>query len=856
MNRFRSIRFFIFLISYSIISVIYSSCSPRVSQVKPEEKMVLQVRDINLVDHPDKTEVIIAGSGPIPYTTFRLTDPPRLIVDLARTSLGRFKEKIDARGGAVTDITPKEGERPNMVSRLEMVLTGLAESNVRRDGNNLIIEISKMAGKVEIAREERGLSEGEAAKTEIKGQEPPVIEEKVLPPARNVSKIDIEKSEKGIRVTVTGDGEMRPSTFIVGEKRLVFDIPNTVSRIKQTSIQVNHPILKRIRVGQHKDPEKVRIVLDLNKLIPYIIDKKGDQFIVFLGESIPTKVTIEEKPEAPPVEVKPAEAIPVAKPALSPAEGEEKPEIKKEEVPAEIPKVVPPPLVEKPELKVAETLPATREEKPEAMKETAPEASKPKEELPSKEITPSPPAKEEKVEEKPKEVAPPSPAKEEKVEEKPEEKIEKKEKKEIVSLPEATPPQPPMMEETAKKYKGRKVSLDFQDAEITSILRLLADISGKNLVMGEDVKGRISIKLSNVPWDQALDIVLKMNSLGKVEEENVIRIGTLGNIARQQEEEAKAKESMIRAEDLATRVINVNYAKAQDLSEAIKKNLSPRGDFTIDARTNAIIIKDIEKNIDKINALVKILDTPTPQVMIEAKVVQAIPEFTKDLGVQWGADFKNISGNNSIGISAGPGTGPTFGTPTTGFGVNLPSGGTNPATLGFTFGRLTNSPINLDLRLSAAESRGMTKTISSPKIATLDNQEAKIEQGESIPFATTSLQGTQTTFVDANLTLSVTPHITTDGSIIMKVKVSKNAPGKLTVSAGPSIEKREATTNVLVKDGDTVVIGGIYESTTRESSDRIPFLSNIPLLGWLFKREHNEGKTTELLVFLTPRIIK
>lgn len=855
MNRFRSIRFFIFLISYSIISVIYLSCSPKVSQVKPEEKTVLEVGNIDLADHPDKTEIIIAGSGPIPYTTFRLTDPPRLIMDLAETSLGKFKEKVDVKGGAVISITPKEGERPNMVSRLEMALTGLAESNVRRDGNNLVIEISKEAGKVEIAREEKGLSE--AAKTEIKGQEPPVIEEKVLPPARNISKIDIEKSEKGIKVTVTGDGEMRPSTFIVGEKRLVFDIPNTISRMKQTSIQVNHPILKRIRVGQHKDPEKVRIVLDLNKLAPYIIDKKGDQFIVFIGESIPTKVTIEEKPEAPPAEVKPTEAIPIAK--------EEKPEIKKEEIPVEVPKVIPPPVEERPEEKVAEVvsptkegkpeiveappvetkptekIPVAKEEKPKIPKEAPPGALKPKEELPPKEIISPPP------------VTPPSPAKEEKVEEKPEEEIEKKE---IVSRPEAAPPPPPMMEEAAKKYKGRKVSLDFQDAEITSILRLLADISGKNLVMGEDVKGKMSIKLSNVPWDQALDIVLKMNSLGKIEEENVIRIGTLGSIARQQEEEAKAKESMIKAEDLGTRVINVNFAKAQDLSETLKKNLSPRGDLTIDARTNSLIVKDIEKNILKINELVKILDTPTPQVMIEARIVQAKPEFTRALGIQWGTDVKAISGNNLIGISAGPGiNSATFGSPVTGFGVNLPAAAPT-GTLGFTFGRLTDIPINLDLRLSAAESTGMTKIISSPKIVTLDNQEAKIEQGESIPFATTSLQGTQTTFVDANLTLSVTPHITTDGSIIMKVKVSKNAPGRLTVSAGPSIEKREATTNVLVKNGNTVVIGGIYESTKVESKDRVPFLADIPIVGWFFKREDNRETTTELLVFMTPKIIK
>ncbi|MEK6576480.1 MAG: type IV pilus secretin PilQ, partial [Nitrospirota bacterium] len=720
MNRFRSCSFFISIVLVSMVSIIYSSCSPRVSQVKTEEIAVLEVNDVRLADDPDKTEVIVTGSGHIPYTTFRLTDPPRLILDLAGTSLGSFKEKIEVKGGEVVSIIPKEGVKPNMVSRLEIVLTGLAESNVRRDKDSLIVEILKTPARAEEAREGGGIPE--EAKAEIKGLEPQMAEEKVLPPARNISKIDIDKSEKGIKVTVTGDGEMKPNTFIVGERRLVFDIPDTMSQVKPTTIQVDHPILKRIRIGQHKDPEKVRIVFDLNKLTPYIIDKKGDQFIVFLGESIPTKVTIEERPEearkeapkvaeAPLPETKHAEMIPVAKEEV-PAPLEPK-----KEATAEIPKVISPP-TEVSEDKVAEIIPVTKEEKPEipdakeekpkAIKEVFTEISKAQEETPKNEMAPPPLAKEERA----------------------------------VKIEEAI---------SAKRYKGRKISLDFQDAEITSILRLLADISGKNMVIAEDVKGKMTLKLLNVPWDQALDIVLKMNNLGKVEEESVIRIGTLGSLARQQEEEAKAKESMIKAEDLVTKVININYAKAQELSVTLNKNLSARGDITIDSRTNSMIVKDVEKNIIKISELAKILDTPTPQVMIEARIVQAKPDFVRELGVQWGADLQAITGSNAIGISAGP-TG-DFGSPTSTFGVNLPAAAPT-GTLGFTFGRLTGNPINLDLRLSASETKGMTKIISSPKITTLDNQEAKIEQGESIPFATTSQQGTQTTFVDANLTLA------------------------------------------------------------------------------------------------------
>ncbi|MEK7871188.1 MAG: AMIN domain-containing protein, partial [Nitrospirota bacterium] len=390
MNRFRLGSFFISIVLVSMVSTIYSSCSSRISQVKTEETAALEVNDVRLSDNPDKTEVIVSGSGHIPYTTFRLTDPPRLILDLAGTSLGNFKEKIEVMGGEVVSIIPKEGEKPNMVSRLEIVLTGLAESNVRRDGDSLIVEILKTPAIAEEARDGGGIPE--EAKAEIKGLEPQMAEERVFPPARNISKIDIDKSEKGIKVTVTGDGEMKPNTFIVGERRLVFDIPDTMSQVKPANIQVDHPILKRIRIGQHKDPEKVRIVLDLNKLTPYIVDKKGDQFIVFLGESIPTKVTIEERSEevgkeAPKVadvplpETKPTEIIPVAKEEV-PAPLETKLD---KDVAAEIPNTISPPNQEVSADKGAE---AAKKEGHKDMKEGSSDASRTREDLAQSQVTP------------------------------------------------------------------------------------------------------------------------------------------------------------------------------------------------------------------------------------------------------------------------------------------------------------------------------------------------------------------------------------------------------------------------------------------------------------------------------------
>jgi len=309
-------------------------------------------------------------------------------------------------------------------------------------------------------------------------------------------------------------------------------------------------------------------------------------------------------------------------------------------------------------------------------------------------------------------------------------------------------------------------------------------------------------------------------------------------------------------------VVYVNYANAQDLVDTLKKNLSPRGDITIDKRTNTMIVKDINKQVMEVVALVKTLDTRTPQVQIEARIVQADTSFAQSLGIQWGVGFSHIGSNNISqvqGINGASTSQPGFGTFAPDFSVNLPgnvSGLNAVPAIGFNFGRFTDNPINLDLRISAGELNGITKTISSPKVTTLDNVKATIEQGESIPFQTTSQSGTQTTFIDANLTLVVTPHITTDQSIIMKVKAARNSLGSFSGPAGPSISKREATTEVLVKDGETTVIGGIFVDENTKTDSGIPLLSKIPVLGWLFKSESKTDTKNELLIFLTPKIIK
>ncbi|MBI3802861.1 MAG: type IV pilus secretin PilQ [Nitrospirae bacterium] len=783
--------------------------------MKTESAAPTEIVDIRVVNGAEKTEVVVAGQQAMIYTTFHLTDPNRLIVDLAGVSLGKFKEKIPVAEGPVHSILPVAGEE-NQVGRLEIEVDPSAETNVRTEGTNLIIDVSRAGLKTAdtAAAKPAENATPEENKAVIQA---PIREEQNLQPAKVVKSIRFDRKED-LQLVIASDGQLSPNVFLLDPKRLVIDLPNVKLASKMKAVPVKDQIVKQARIGLHSD--KVRLVLDLAAPVIYTLHQEGNQFYVHI-KAASSKPKKEKQETAPSSEV--AAAV-VSPPSPAPLAG------------MTLPKVEPPPVTLASADAKAEPV-ASPGSKAELKAETpAPAPSKPasKEEAPKTEV-PAPPVAE---------TAETAPESAEAPEEqgKSSDESEKKGKVDAVTSP---------------KYVGRRVSLDFQDADIANVIRLISDVSNLNVVLGEDIKGKVTLKLINVPWDQALDMILKMNNLGQIREGNIIRIATLTNIARQQDEEAKAKETKVRAEDLQTRIIYVNYGKARDLVESMKKVLSTRGDLTIDDRTNALIVKDIEKNIDEIGRLVKKIDKETPQVVIEARIVQVAPTFNRSLGIQWGATLRDVRSPNVIGLSGGGGTpNAVFGTPDPSFAVNLPSA-PNFGGLGFTFGRFTDNPFNLDLRLSAGESQGLTRVISTPKVSVLNNQEAKIEQGESIPFATTSQQGTQTTFVDANLTLLVTPHISPDGGIIMKVKVTKNAPAETRPGAsGPSILRKEATTNVLVRDGETTVIGGIYETTKSDSISGIPYLMDIPVLGWLFKTTTKREDVSELLVFLTPRIMK
>ena len=419
-----------------------------------------------------------------------------------------------------------------------------------------------------------------------------------------------------------------------------------------------------------------------------------------------------------------------------------------------------------------------------------------------------------------------------------------------------------------KGYTGRRISLEFHDIEIRNLLRLIADVSKKNLVVSDDVGGKVTVSLRNVPWDQALDLVLKTKGLGKEEMGNIIRVAKLEDIAKEQESALKAAEARRPLIPLKVRIIPVNFARAGDMAGRIKDVLSERGSVSTDERTNVLIVKDIQEALTRAEGLVRNLDSPIPQVLIESRIVEASSNFNKAIGVQWGgnASMSQAFGNptglafpNIASGAGGAGGGPTTGTAAAPqYAVNLPAaiGQGAGGGIGLVFGS-AGGAFNLNLRLSALENSGVIKTISSPQVATIDNKEATIGQGISIPFSQVSASGVNTTFIEAKLELKVTPHVSSDGSILLKIKATNNqANPQLTGANGqPSISKREAETEVLVKDGETTVIGGIYTRQTANRRSAVPFFGKIPILGFFFRTEVDSDDHTELLIFITPRIL-
>lgn len=451
----------------------------------------------------------------------------------------------------------------------------------------------------------------------------------------------------------------------------------------------------------------------------------------------------------------------------------------------------------------------------------------------------------------------------------------------------------PLKPKAANHYTGKKISLDFQDIEVRRVLQLLADFTEINMVTADSVQGNITLRLKDVPWDQTLDIILKTKNLDKRRNGSVIWIAPVTELIKAEEEEAKAIAQSVKLAPLQTEYIQLSYAKATDIEKLITQGknssngsnsnssgsgsdplgdsvgslLSPRGTISVDPRTNTVIVNDTSIKIDQIRKMIDLLDVAVKQVMIEARIVRASTEFSKQMGVKWGLLSQGITKNNSLLVGGSDTTLWDLRKPTDDGkytiqhpdNLNVDLGVTAQGASRIAFGLISLSDFMLDLELSALQADGYGEVISTPKVLTADKQPAKVASGTQIPYQSAEGGGANavstTEFVDATLSLEVTPSITPDGKIQMMLQIKNDSVGNPTPTGQFTINKNEINTNVLVDNGETVVLGGIFEQMTNNTQTKVPFLGDLPYVGRLFRKDVKLDNKSELLIFVTPRIV-
>lgn len=411
-----------------------------------------------------------------------------------------------------------------------------------------------------------------------------------------------------------------------------------------------------------------------------------------------------------------------------------------------------------------------------------------------------------------------------------------------------------------EQFTGEKLSLNFQDIEVRAVLQLLADFTGLNVVVSDTVQGNITLRLKNTPWDQALDIIMKTKGLAVRKSGNVLLVAPSEEIAEREKLELEAQNQLQKLSPLRSELVQINYAKARDLEEILKTDkstlLSERGNVTVDERTNTLLVRDSVDRLAEIRKLIASLDIPIRQVLIEARIVIANDGFSRDLGTRLGIRSRQESGDNTALVgSSSTGLSSNINFPSSDFNVNLPAQPVSQTPAGLALGFLTDDTL-LDLELSALQAENKGEVVSNPRVITSNQKEAFIEQGDEIPYSQDSSSGaTNIAFKKAVMSLTVTPQITPDDRVILDLSVTKDKVGA-TFNGVPSIETKEVNTQVLVDNGETVVLGGIYEQVKSKEQFKVPLLGDIPLLGWLFRSTIEEDSKNELLIFVTPKILK
>lgn len=767
-----------------------------------------------------KTSVVIEASEPVAYVTTN-PDPFTILVELRNVSATGVTNHIAGPEGALWSVGVEDALAPDgaPLARVRVTMVAPAAHRVRSSRQLIFVDLdsSRPANVQPVDGVAVPIAAPPAAPSAVVAIAPRAPATGVGMAATILQTVRASASGRTVTVLLSGNGRMGPPAIFEAKgspHRLVLDFLG-LSATAPATTWINQGPVERVRVGVNsRTPLRSRVVIDLAQATPFRVEAAGtdgrDVQIVFTpsGENaVDTPAVVDP---ARPVATGASAPVPDPSDDGSQAAGESagSPAVSASERQDVAVPLVGPVDSAQPDVSPAPVIVSAQQTQPQA---------------------PQPPA--------------PTPP--------------------TASLP------PQNIPRSERVFTGHPVSLDFQGADLRAVLRTFAEISGLNLVIDPAVTGSVDVTLRDVPWDQALDLILRANKLAYVVDGTIVRIAPLTVLAEEEGQKRKLAEEQALAGELNVMTRSLSYARAEDIKPLLTRSaLTPRGEVEVDARTNTLIIRDLPAALTTANDLINTLDRPQPQVEIEARIVQTNRDFARAIGVQWGItgrvapELGNTTGlafpnQGSVTGRTGGQQGGVIGQPAdqSATAVNLPAGAASSA-IGITLGAV-NGALNLDVALSAMEKSGRGRLLSTPRVSTQNNVEAEITQGVQIPIQTVANNTVTVTFKDAALTLKVTPQITAAGTVIMKIAVENATPDfTRSVNNIPPINTQRANTQVLVSDGQTTVIGGIYTSNETTQNDRTPGLHRIPLLGWLFKRDTVTDSSTELLIFITPRIIK
>ncbi|HVG07836.1 MAG TPA: type IV pilus secretin PilQ [Thermoanaerobaculia bacterium] len=824
---------------------------------------VAEIRTLDLREGAPEVFVDLESSAPLVWTSFRNADG-KVVVELPNSAAREGLADLSPADGLVSALqVQRNPEGSRAMTRLVIATRQEVEHSISADGNRLQIRLLPVEQQAESGSEPAKLAFEPLGPDSPRGEEvdpnrgpapaePRAAEETATEPvqvatsapsgpvdlgtpdrpavapapsgvaATRLERIEVLTSEGGAVIRIDGDGEFPYSTFALdAPNRFIIDLEGVVNRSPRATLSVEGGIVERVRVAQFKPlPRPVsRVVFDLSRGVAPVIERTADALVVSFPSAsgnATVKVSPAARVAAARIEAEPEPELEPVREARSPrpstqvsdlalAQGGSnslrEPDIEVEEAaeeanPAPPPTAPPPPVAPTGDNSMVQVRPATRR----------PAGST-----------------------------------------------------EVPATGGSTGAAIQSFETQAigsdRVYTGEPIDLKVTNADVTEVIRTFAQISGLNVLVQPGVQGAVTAELENVPWDQALEQILKINGLGYEVEGNVMRIAPVAILRQEAQEEQQLAAAKALSIPLQTIYRRLSYAGAAQIAGLLRSGqaglLSQRGSVIVDDRTNSLIIKELPAFMDTIVSVIDRLDSPEPQVMIEARIIETTKRFTREFGIDWG--FSGI---------ASPATGNTSGLvfPNQGAvtgGVNVPGGG-DAGTLSFRLGNVLNT-FTLDVALQAAESEGLINILSAPKVATLNNQQASIQSGLQIPIQTIANNTVTVQYVSATLQLQVTPQVTAEGTVLMQINISKREPQLAFLVPGATnapIATKEAQTRLLVRDGGTAVIGGIYKVSTDQGEDRVPGLANIPIIGNLFKNKSRREENEELLIFITPRIMK